>query len=150
MAAVVLWSSFAALLAVVTFTDLRSRLVPDAALVVAAAVAVVVFALAAPTLLPGRVAAASGAGAFLLALALARPEGLGLGDVKLGAVLGLYLGRGVIGALVLAFAAGALWGAGLIAARGWSARSATIPFAPFLATGAAVAAMAADNVDPWS
>ncbi len=150
MAAAVLWSSFAVLLAVVTVADLRTRLIPDVILVAAAAVAIGVLGLAAPCVLTERLAAAVAAGGVLLAVALARPGGLGLGDVKLGAVLALYLGGRVAAALLIAFGAGALWGAALIAARGWSARTATIPFAPFLATGAAVARLAASNVDPWS
>jgi leader peptidase (prepilin peptidase) / N-methyltransferase len=150
MAAAVLWSSFALLLAVVTCTDLRTRLIPDRALVAAAAVALSALVLAAPWALPERLAAAAAAGGFLFVAALARPGGMGLGDVKLAAVLGLYLGRGVLPALLIALACGALWGAAMIAARGWSARSRTIPFAPFLATGAAVARLGADNVDPWS
>ena len=150
MAAAVLWSSFALLLAVVTASDLRTRLIPDSALLAAGAVALLTLAIAAPSVLPERVAAAVGAGGFLLAAALARPDGMGLGDVKLAAVLGLYLGRAVVPALLIALAAGALCGVALVAARGWSAREETIPFAPFLATGAAVARLAASNVDPWS
>jgi leader peptidase (prepilin peptidase)/N-methyltransferase len=141
MAAAALWSSFAVLLAVVTVADLRTRRIPDAALAPAAAVAVAALAIAAPAAVPGRIAAMCAAGAALLAIALARPGGLGLGDVKLGAVLGLYLGGGVALALLIAFAAGALWGAALIVIRGWSARAATIPFAPFIAIGACVAAL---------
>jgi leader peptidase (prepilin peptidase)/N-methyltransferase len=150
MAAVVLWSSFTLLLAVVTVTDLRSRLIPDSALLAAGAVAVIAVAISAPSELGERLAAAGGAGGFLLAAALARPDGMGLGDVKLAAVLGLYLGRAVAPALLIALTAGALCGAFLVLARGTSARRQTIPFAPFLATGAAVARLAASNVDPWS
>lgn len=150
MAAAVLWSSFVALLVVVTVTDLRSRLVPDAALLAASAVVAVTLALATPAALPGRALAAAAAGGFLLAAALARPGGLGLGDVKLAAVLGLYLGRAVAPALLIALAAGAAFGLAIVAARGWSARNRMIPFAPFLATGAAVARAGADNVDGWS
>jgi leader peptidase (prepilin peptidase)/N-methyltransferase len=142
MAAAALWSSFAALLLCVTVADLRTRLIPDAALLSAATAAVGALAFSSPGALPERLAAACGAGAALLAIALARPGGLGLGDVKLGTVLGLYLGREVWAALLIAFGAGALWGAGLIVARGWSARTAAIPFAPFLALGACTAAVA--------
>ena len=150
MAGALLWGSFAVLLAAVTLSDLRTRLISDRALVAAAGLAMVTLASTAPEALPGRLAAAGGAGGFLLLAALARPGGMGLGDVKLAAVLGLYLGRAVAPALLIAFAAGALWGLAIIVARGWSARTRAIPFAPFLATGAAVARLAADNVDPWT
>jgi leader peptidase (prepilin peptidase)/N-methyltransferase len=150
MADAVLGLSMAALLVWVSVTDLRSRLVPDAAVGAAAAVALATAALADAPSLAERVAAAAGAGGFLLAAALLRPGGMGLGDVKLAAVLGLYLGRAVVPALLLALSAGALAGLVLVAARGGSPRSRTIPFAPFLAMGAAAACLAADNVAPWS
>ena len=56
------------------------------------------------------------AGGFLLCVALVYPRGMGMGDVKLVAVMGLYLGRAVAPALLIAFAAGALVGLVLIAA----------------------------------
>ena len=68
---------------------------------------------------------------------------MGLGDVKLAAVLGLYLGRAVAPALLVALGAGRSGARVTRDRRGWSARRATIPFAPFLATGAAVACLAA-------
>jgi leader peptidase (prepilin peptidase)/N-methyltransferase len=80
-----------------------------------------------------------GAAGFLLAAALVRPDGMGLGDVKLAGVLGIYLGAAVIEAMVVAFAAGSLAGLVLLARHGWAARSSTIPFAPFLALGALLA-----------
>ncbi|MDP9228254.1 MAG: prepilin peptidase [Actinomycetota bacterium] len=150
MAAALLGSSLGALLAVVTISDLRTRLIPDRALALGAASALALAAIADPTSLPERLGSAAGAGGFLFAAALARPGGIGLGDVKLAAVLGLYLGGGVLLALIVALGAGSLAGVLLIAAGGWSARDRTIPFAPFLATGAAVAWAAAVNVDPWS
>lgn len=138
MAAIALSASLVAMLAVVTVADLRTRMIPDRALVVAAAVALAVVAAAEPSSLPERLGAAAGAGGFLLAAAVIRPEGMGLGDVKLAAVLGLYLGSSVAVALLLALVAGSLAGGFLIARHGWSHRDEAIPFAPFLALGAGV------------
>ena len=93
-----------------------------------------------PGAVPGRLAGRRSAPAgFLLAAALIRPDGMGLGDVKLAAVLGFYLGAGVIEAMVVAFAAGSVAGLALLVRHGWTARSRTIPFAPFLALGTLVA-----------
>ena len=150
MADAALGGSLAILLVIVTAADLRTRIVPDRALAPAVVLAVVVIGLDQPSALPGRLAWAAAAGGFLLAAALVRPEGMGLGDVKLAAVLGLYLGGGVAPALLIAFTAGALWGLGVIAVHGWSARHAAIPFAPFLATGAAVAWVATATVAGWN
>jgi leader peptidase (prepilin peptidase) / N-methyltransferase len=139
MAAAVLNTSFLLLLSVVTLSDLRTRLVPDGPLLAGLALAIAVCAVAVPAELPERLAAGAGAGGFLLAAALVRPAGMGLGDVKLAGVLGLYLGAAVIEAMLVAFATGALAGLVLIARHGWSARSTTIPFAPCLALGGVVA-----------
>ena len=139
MAAAVLNVSLVALLGVVTISDLRTRLIPDIALVAGLAVALPVFLLSEPAEVPARLLAGGAAGAFLLAAALIRPDGMGLGDVKLAAVLGVYLGAWVAVAMLVAFAAGSIGGLVLLARHGWSARSRTIPFAPFLAIGALVA-----------
>ncbi len=136
MAATVLAGALLCLLVTVTFTDLRRRVIPDPALALAAAAGLGLLALDDPGTLPSRLGWSGAAGGFLLAAALVKPEGMGLGDVKLAAVLGLYLGPGVVGALVVALAAGALAGTTIVIRSGWSARARTIPFAPCLALGA--------------
>jgi leader peptidase (prepilin peptidase) / N-methyltransferase len=139
MAAVLLDASFVLLLGVVTISDLRTRLIPDGPLAVSSGLALGVCALTEPDELLGRLVAGACAAAFLLAAALIRPEGMGLGDVKLAGVMGVYLGAEVVVAMLVAFASGSLVGLALIARRGWAARSRTIPFAPCLAIGALVA-----------
>jgi len=86
--------------------------------------------------------AAAGAGilvVFYFILALAKPGGMGMGDVKLAGVLGLYLGylgwapliAGALGAFLL----GGLFGiAVLIVRRG--GRGTAIPFGPWMFAGA--------------
>lgn len=150
MASAILAGALSVLLVAVTITDLRARVIPDLALAPAAALALGIAAASAPETLPERGGAATGAGGFLLAAALLRPGGMGLGDVKLAAVLGLFLGRAVVAALLVALAAGAIWGFAAVAIRGGRLSEATIPFAPFLATGAAVACIAPDTVGGWS
>ena len=138
-AAALLDASLVAMLAIVTITDVRSRVVPDRVLAAAVLIALPICALGAPESLPGRLLAAAGAGGFLLAAALARPDGMGLGDVKLAAVLGLFLGGEVVVALLVAFLAGSVAGLVLLIRHGWAARSRAVPFAPFLALGALAA-----------
>ena len=53
-----------------------------------------------------------------------------MGDVKLAAVMGLYLGKAVAPALLIGFAAGALYGLALIARHGAAARKQAVPFGP--------------------
>jgi leader peptidase (prepilin peptidase)/N-methyltransferase len=87
-----------------------------------------------------------------LAIAHAYRGGMGLGDVKLAGVLGLYLGwLGWSSVLVGAFAGfllGGLVGAVLLATRRAARRSA-LPFGPFMLTGALVAVFLADPIASW-
>jgi leader peptidase (prepilin peptidase) / N-methyltransferase len=147
MAATLAGASLLALLLTVSAVDLRARIVPNRALAVATLIIVPVAAALEPASLPERGLAALGAGGFLLAAALIRPGAMGLGDVKLAAVLGLYLGRGVAAALLVAFVSGSLLGLALIARHGWAARSRTIPFAPFLSLGALAVLAAQPGID---
>ena len=78
----------------------------------------------------------------MLAAALAYPKGMGLGDVKLAAVMGLFLGRSVAPAIFVALLAGSLVGLALIARHGAAGRKMAIPFGPFLALGGVVGMLA--------
>jgi leader peptidase (prepilin peptidase)/N-methyltransferase len=130
-----------------SWIDLDRRLIPNR-LTAAGALAAVAIGLATdPARVPVQLAWGAAAGGFLLTAALARPGGMGMGDVKLAAVLGLLLGSAVVVALLVALIAGTLMGVALAtrAVRRRSAdareslRTATIPFGPFLALGALVA-----------
>jgi leader peptidase (prepilin peptidase)/N-methyltransferase len=139
MAAALLHASLLVVACVVTIADLRSRLIPDRPLLSGLVFALAVCLITDPAGVPARLAAGAAAAGFLLATALVRPDGMGLGDVKVAGVLGFYLGGGVLVAMLVAFAAGSLAGMVLIARHGWEARRRTIPFAPFLALGALIA-----------
>ena len=52
------------------------------------------------------------AGGILFLIALAYPRGMGMGDAKLVAMMGLYLGRAVAPAVLIGFLVGALVGVG--------------------------------------
>jgi leader peptidase (prepilin peptidase) / N-methyltransferase len=126
------------LLVTVSAIDIEHRIVPNRLLAPAAVAALAVWALVDPGRLPENLVAAVAAGGFLLVTAMAYPAGMGMGDVKLAAVMGLYLGGAVAPALFVAFAAGALVGIAVIAVKGGAARKQGIPFAPFLALGGIV------------
>jgi len=131
---------FCCALVAVTATDLEHRVVPNR-IVVPAAVGV----LAAQTLLHPSAEwalAALGAGAALLACALAYPAGMGMGDVKLGALLGAMLGRWVLVAVVFGVFAALVPAVLLLFREGSRARKQALPFAPFLALGGVVALFA--------
>jgi leader peptidase (prepilin peptidase) / N-methyltransferase len=89
--------------------------------------------------------AALAAGGFFLIAAIAYPRGMGMGDVKLAAVLGLFLGRAVGPAIFIALLAGTVVGAVVIARKGAvEGRKTAVPFGTFLALGAVCALLAGD------
>jgi leader peptidase (prepilin peptidase)/N-methyltransferase len=68
-----------------------------------------------------------------------------MGDVKLAAVLGLFLGGEVAAAIVVALLAGVVVGLLIMVRKGARAgRKTAVPFGPFLALGAVVAVVAGE------
>jgi leader peptidase (prepilin peptidase)/N-methyltransferase len=129
---------FTAMLVAVAFIDLEHRIVPNRILLPMAAWGVVSGALFRGGELPEVLLA--GAGAFLVFFlaALAYPAGMGMGDVKLAGVMGLYLGLSVLPALLVALLTGSVVGLAIMAREGGGARKKGVPFAPFLALGGLV------------
>lgn len=148
------WNAAAVLVLVlvlvpVVMIDLRHRLIPDILVLPAIPVA----GAAAVAADPGRwwvpVAGALGAAGFLFILWVAHPGGMGLGDVKLAALIGAVLGASAIPALAIAFGAGALLGVVLLARMGARARKVAVPFGPFLAAGALAALWVGPPLIDW-
>jgi leader peptidase (prepilin peptidase)/N-methyltransferase len=137
---------FVAMLAAITLTDLERRVIPNVILIAGAVAAVAVVAATDQSSLPERGIAAAAAGGFLLVIALAYPRGMGMGDVKLAAVMGLYLGSAVAPALLIAVLSGTAVGLGVMAVHGSGARKLAVPFGPFLALGGVVALLAGDQL----
>lgn len=91
---------------------------------------------------------AAGLGILLLVY-LASRGGMGFGDVKLAAALGLWLGSGkVFTGLLLAFVLGGLTGTALLLMQAKDRQSA-IAFGPFLCIGAACALFYGDVLLKW-
>ena len=133
---------FVSMLAAVTLTDIERRVIPNKVLLVGSAIGLVAIAIVDPGSLPERAAAVVGAGGVLFLTALAYPGGMGLGDVKLAAAMGLFLGVWVIPALLIALFAGSAVGIAIILREGAAARKKAIPFGPFLALGGVSALLA--------
>jgi leader peptidase (prepilin peptidase)/N-methyltransferase len=130
---------FVAALVAVTRIDVEHRIIPNRIVGPLALAALVLTAVLEPHQLPERLIAAAAAGGFLFIAVVAYPGGMGMGDVKLAAVIGLVLGRAVAPAVMIALVAGTLVGIGVIARRGVrEGRKTAIPFGPFLALGAVV------------
>jgi leader peptidase (prepilin peptidase)/N-methyltransferase len=140
---------FVTMLVAITLTDLERRIIPNKILLVAAVVGAAVAAATDPGSLPERAIAAAAAGGLLFLAALAYPRGMGLGDVKLAAVMGLFLGRNVAPAILVALLAGSVVGLAMIARDGAAARKKAIPFGPFLALGGVVGLLLGDQLVDW-
>jgi leader peptidase (prepilin peptidase)/N-methyltransferase len=133
---------FAAMLIAVANIDLEFKIIPNRILVPMAVWAVAASAVIQPHKLPELLIAGAAAFTFLLLAALAYPAGMGMGDVKLAGVMGLYLGLSVVPGLFAAFLAGSLVGIGIMARHGLGGRKHGVKFAPFLALGGLVALIA--------
>jgi leader peptidase (prepilin peptidase) / N-methyltransferase len=143
----------AAALIVLFFVDLEHRLLPNV-VTVSGIVVGFLFSLIAP---PGPIQSLIGivvGGGILLAIAgayyvLRRLEGMGMGDVKMLAMIGAFLGwQSVIVTLILSSFIGSIAGIALLLTRGAGLRHA-LPFGSFLAIAAFVSMLAGDVIVPW-
>ena len=133
---------FAAMLIAVAGIDLEHRIVPNKILLPAAIWGIGGAALIRTGDLPELLIAGAAAFVVLLLAALAYPAGMGMGDVKLVGVMGLFLGYSVAPAMFIAFIAGSLVGVGMLMRHGSKARKMGVPFGPFLALGGLIALLA--------
>lgn len=145
---IVLFAPFTGILVALTLIDLEHRRLPNA-IVYPSAVVSAIYVLGASLfgapLSP--VDAATGALAFggvLLLVAIASRGGMGMGDVKFAALIGLVVGAVDLPSVGVAAGASILLGgvAGIVALLRGADRGAAIPFGPMLAAGAMVAILA--------
>jgi leader peptidase (prepilin peptidase)/N-methyltransferase len=134
----------------IALIDYDYRLIPNKITGPAAIAAIVIGLALKPSAVPEQLIAGIAAGGFLLVFALAYPRGLGMGDVKLAGVLGLFLGRAVGVALFVGLLSGALVGGIVIARLGVKqGRKTALPFGPFLALGGLVALFVGPAIVHW-
>jgi leader peptidase (prepilin peptidase)/N-methyltransferase len=138
---------FCWILVVVTRTDFEHRLIPDKVVLPGAVVVLALRTIDDPSV--EWVLSALGAGLVLFLVVLVYPRGLGMGDVKLSALLGAGLGISVVVAMFVGFFAAFVPAAILFARRGKDARTAAIPLGPFLALGGVVALFWGDAIIDW-
>jgi leader peptidase (prepilin peptidase)/N-methyltransferase len=139
-----------ALLVPIALFVLDLRIIPNKLTLPGAIAAIAIGAALGPTHLPEQLIAGAAAGGFFLLALLAYPRGMGMGDVKLAGMLGLFLGRSVAPALFAALIAGTLVGAVVMARLGTAAgRKTAVPFGPFLAFGGVVGELAGSPIVHW-
>jgi leader peptidase (prepilin peptidase) / N-methyltransferase len=138
-----------ALLVVITLTDLELGVIPNPVVGFGALAGLAILALTDPGDLPEHLVAAAIGGAILALIALSYPRGMGMGDAKLVAMMGIFLGRALTPAVLIGFAVGALVGLAMIARHGSEARKRAIPFGPFLALGGVAGLWFGDEIVDW-
>lgn len=150
----------AAISVALTLIDLDVHRLPDAIVLPSYPVVIGLLALAAVD--PGGEAhwgafarsLAGGAAMFAvyLLIVLVYPAGMGLGDVKLAGVLGLYLGWAGWSSLIVggfaAFLLGGVFSLALLA-RGSAGRRTQIPFGPWMIGGAVVGLVVGEAIGSW-
>jgi leader peptidase (prepilin peptidase)/N-methyltransferase len=138
------------LLIPITLIDLEHHIIPNVLSAIGAIAAVALVLAFQSDDLTEHLIAAVAAGGFFLVAALVYPAGMGMGDVKLAGVLGLFLGRAVAPAIFAALIAGTLVGAVVIARVGAKeGRKKGIPFGPWLSFGGLVGLFAGDEIVDW-
>jgi leader peptidase (prepilin peptidase)/N-methyltransferase len=142
--------AFVLLLVPVTVIDIDFRIIPNKLMLAGTIAALVILALTQPGEIPEHLIAAAAAGGFLLVAAIAYPAGMGMGDVKLAFVMGLFLGREVGVAMLAGLLAGSIVGVAIMARKGTAeGRKTAIPFGPFLAFGGLIGLLAGEPIVDW-
>jgi leader peptidase (prepilin peptidase)/N-methyltransferase len=138
---------FCWILVVVTRTDLEHRLIPDTIVLPGTVAVLALRTVDDPSL--EWILSALGAGVIFFLVVLAYPKGLGMGDVKLCALLGAGLGISVIVAMFVGFFVAFVPAALLFVRHGRDARKLAIPLGPFLALGGVIALFWGDAILDW-
>ena len=128
---------FVAALVAITVIDLEHQIIPDRIVAPLALAAIVLTADVQPHHSLEHLIAGAAAGGFLFVAVMAYPAGMGMGDVKLAAVMGLVLGRAVAPRDVRRPHRRNRRRRRVMARKGVrDGRKTRIPFGPFLALGA--------------
>jgi leader peptidase (prepilin peptidase) / N-methyltransferase len=126
---------FAAALVLLTAIDLDLRLLPNVIVLPTLAFVLILQIVFYPDRTLEWVLAALAAALFFFIPMLVYPAGMGMGDVKLAALLGAAIGKAVAAAILLGLVSAAVVGLFLVVREGLSARKKAIAFGPFLAFG---------------
>lgn len=149
-----MFATLTAILIVITMVDIDHHLIPDGFNLTVAAVGVLyllgvrVHQVGFSALLDGAISSALGAGLFLLISVISK-GGMGGGDIKLVAALGLWFGwKELLLLLFIAFVVGAFLSVLLLLLRR-KGRKDGIPFGPFLAFAAYLVSLFGTNLLQW-
>jgi leader peptidase (prepilin peptidase)/N-methyltransferase len=147
---VALGLTLVAVLVPVALIDFDHRIIPNTITLPAALAAVAIGLITRPSDVTQQLIWGAAAGGFLLFFALAYPRGMGMGDVKLAAVMGLFLGREVAVGVLAGVLVGAVVGVVVIARTSVAeGRKTAVPFGPMLAIGGLFALFVGPAIVHW-
>lgn len=149
------FGTFFVVLLAISLIDLERQIIPNAIVypsVIGFAIAVVLgWAIGAEFHPVMGLLGLLGFGGLLLLIVLIYPKGMGMGDVKLAALIGLVVGAhdlgSVVVAAVLGMVLGGIGGVLVLAFRGGENQK--MPFGPFLAAGAVLATFFGPSIASW-
>jgi leader peptidase (prepilin peptidase) / N-methyltransferase len=130
---------FCPVLVLLAAIDLKHRLLPNAIVLPAALLVALIVAATNPGGFLEHLEAGLALFGFLFVFAAFFPAGLGMGDAKVGLLIGLALGSRTLAAMLATSAVAFLAAMWIIARQGLSARKQSIPFGPYLALGGILA-----------
>jgi len=145
---VAMWVFFAVLITA-SAIDYQHKIIPDEIIVAGFVLGLPLVFLAGSSKLVDGLIGFFVAGLLFLIIAVVSKGGMGGGDIKLSALMGLFLGwPGIIVALFSSFLLGGLSSITLMA-LGLRGRKDVVPFGPYLALGGVVAAFCAEWIIRW-
>lgn len=126
---------FCPTLVLLAVIDAKHKLLPNAIILPASLAIGLIVAASTPGSFLWHLAAGAALGGFFFIFGTIFAGSLGMGDAKLGFLIGLALGSQTFGAALIAFAGLLIAALYVLATRGTAARKDAIPFGPFLALG---------------
>jgi leader peptidase (prepilin peptidase)/N-methyltransferase len=140
---------FISILIIVTVIDLKHLIIPDKVTLTGLVLGLPLIALQSWASLKMGIVALLAASFLFWTIVVVSRGGMGGGDVKLAALMGLYLGPvNVSIALFLAFLAGGIVAIVLLVTK-LKSRKDVIPFGPYLALGSLIAFLWGSNIWHW-
>ena len=141
---------FVLLLVPIALIDIDHHIIPNVLTLIGAVVGFALVVAFQTDELVEHIIAALGAGGFFLIAAIVYPSGMGMGDVKLAGVMGIFLGREVVPAIFVALIAGSVVGGDHHRAPGLpEGAQEGLPFGPWLCLGSLVGLFAGEEIVDW-
>ena len=140
---------FVSILIIASVIDIYHHIIPDGLVITGVLAGIPLTLIQSTDKLVNGLIGFLAAGLIMLLIAIVSKGGMGGGDIKLSAFLGLYLGwQGVLLAMFIAFFLGGMTGIYLLLS-GRKGRKDPVPFGPFLALGALLAVLWGNELLAW-